>query len=984
MWVAPPNTQAIRSVNINSSTSTPPHPNEVIYIDVYTDPITKDKFILWEDIPFLNALHIRHKARVLPFMKGADFNSSRQQQRDNLALRARNKELAKQYARDAMSKVAAKMDLDALYAKGDGPPGDFWKALECYLNAVRKSHAHAQVSVGDLFSEGQGVTKDTSLAMVWYFKAAFQGDTNAQRKVETLTLSQLRQTAAPKAPANNAPKGKGRGRNLTGVQTLRTNNERRLSNDSVSPATKSLDRIFLSANCGDKDAQVTLGDLYREGKGVSQDHQAAMNWYLKAAEQGNPVGQQCVGAMYSHGLGVPKNHSTAMAWFLKAAEQGNAKAQCNIGLIYENGDGVTKDHTQAKVWYLRAADQGLADALYNLGLLYNNSNPPDYTGAMDWYLKAAEQGHTGAQHSIGLLHSNGQGVPQDYAQAMTWYHKAAKQGYPPSQYSIGRFYDDGRGVHQDYVYAMTWYLRAANQGHASAQYSIGILHSKGQGTAQDDVQAMDWFLKAANQGHSDSLYSIGVLYHDGQGVPQSYTKAAEWFQMAANQESHEAFLKLRELRKSHLETPSTPTSTLPEWAYHSRCCDDGRTRHIVENAPYMLPNDLPESDRLDAQHYLVRFILKGNYNVHLDSESPDLRILDVATGTGVWALEMAREFPKAEIHGVDISAIFPIEGNPPNCNFQLCNILDGLPFPDNHFDFIYQRLLVYALSPAQRRQVNVELLRVLKPEGFLQLVESDGIVYNPGPQMEKINQLSLETSLRHGVDPRVVQTMKSGLKQSGYTNVNSVNIALPVGAWGGKVGSLSLQNMHGLATIWLRGEVGNMTRDECDALLVVADKECEVNQSYYKVWLVIGAKPNEPKNITASSSTTTTPNTSGKAQVLASSSSSSSDTRLERKARVEEGRKKRVRGNRPLGFSSSRISPIPALPPTVIKSSFPVYNPTYIDEQADANFELAFAVVRSGRSLMTNYNITKRVQIYILGSIEIAKLLRSDEAAIAT
>ncbi|KAH7058530.1 S-adenosyl-L-methionine-dependent methyltransferase [Linnemannia elongata] len=348
--------------------------------------------------------------------------------------------------------------------------------------------------------------------------------------------------------------------------------------------------------------------------------------------------------------------------------------------------------------------------------------------------------------------------------------------------------------------------------------------------------------------------------------------------MAANQGSHEAFLKLRELRKSHLETPSTPTSTLPEWAYHSRCCDDGRTRHIVENAPYMLPNDLPESDRLDAQHYLVRFILKGNYNVHLDSESPDLRILDVATGTGVWALEMAREFPKAEIHGVDISAIFPTEGNPPNCNFQLCNILDGLPFPDNHFDFIYQRLLVYALSPAQRRQVNVELLRVLKPEGFLQLVESDGIVYNPGPQMEKINQLSLETSLRHGVDPRVVQTMKSGLKQSGYTNVNSVNIALPVGAWGGKVGSLSLQNMHGLATIWLRGEVGNMTRDECDALLMVADKECEVNQSYYKVWLVIGAKPKEPKNITASSSTTTTPNTSGKAQVLASTSSSSSDT----------------------------------------------------------------------------------------------------------
>lgn len=114
-------------------------------------------------------------------------NSSRQQL-DDAANQARNKELAKQYASEAMVKIAAKMDLDTLYAKGDGAPSDFWKALECYLRAVRRSHAHAQVSVGDLFSKGQGVSKDSSVAMGWYLKAAFQGDTNAQRKVETLSL----------------------------------------------------------------------------------------------------------------------------------------------------------------------------------------------------------------------------------------------------------------------------------------------------------------------------------------------------------------------------------------------------------------------------------------------------------------------------------------------------------------------------------------------------------------------------------------------------------------------------------------------------------------------------------------------------------------------------------------------------------------------------------------------------------------------------
>ncbi|CAO3574429.1 unnamed protein product [Mortierella alpina] len=289
-------------------------------------------------------------------------------------------------------------------------------------------------------------------------------------------------------------------------------------------------------------------------------------------------------------------------------------------------------------------------------------------------------------------------------------------------------------------------------------------------------------------------------------------------------------------------TTGIPGGALPEWAHHSRRCDDGRTRHTVESAPYMLPNDLTESDRLDAQHYLVRFIFKGNYNVKLDPDA-NLKILDVATGTGVWALEMAHEFPKAEIYGVDISSIFPAEIKPKNCHFQLCNILDGLPFPDNYFDFIYQRLLVYALTPAQRKQVNTELLRVLKPEGFLQLVESDGIVYNAGPEMEKINQLSLETSLRHGVDPREVQTMKTGLKQAGYTGANSFNIALPVGDWGGKAGALSRQNMHGLATIWLKGEVGKLDQDSCDKILAKVDQEIEQYQSYYKVWLVVGMKP---------------------------------------------------------------------------------------------------------------------------------------------
>ncbi|KAF9289648.1 hypothetical protein BGZ88_007655 [Linnemannia elongata] len=666
MSVAPPNTQAIRSVNINSSSSTPPNPNEVFYVGIYPDPITKNEIILWEDIrvAFHNALYIRHKTRILHFMRDAEFNalwpiriavipgevldvflnnlqdstpqhqqpsvlrrieqqaarlpnhdpfstmrpissthlSSRQYARfarpgnyfsptvsnslDDLTFRAHNKELAKQYARDAMSKVAAKMDLDALYKEGDGPPGDFWKALECYLKAVRKSHAHAQVSVGDLFSEGQGVTKDTPVAMGWYLKAAFQGDTNAQRKAEALRRSQLRQTAAPNAPIDNTPDNQRRSSNPTDVQPPNRNNESRISNNPSPTATESLEHILLNTNLGDqdaqvavgdmckegnnppspvpqsataphtpgeqknlfqttisafrrvKDAQVALGDMYRKGgEEVPQDFQEAMYWYLKAAEQGDPVGQQRVGVMYELGLGVPQDYSIAMNWFLKAANQGNTSAQSKIGSFCILGQGVPRDYEQAIFWYLKVANQGDALAQFTVGSLYDDGRgvPRDYEQAMFWYLKAANQGDASAQFNVGSLYGGGRGVPQDYKQAMFWYLKAANQGDASAQFNVGSLYGGGRGVPQDCKQAMFWYLKAANQGHAQSQYNAGLLYLHGRCVPRDEAQAAELFLMAANQGYASAQFTVGFLYDNGRGVPRDYGQAMFWYLKAANQ-----------------------------------------------------------------------------------------------------------------------------------------------------------------------------------------------------------------------------------------------------------------------------------------------------------------------------------------------------------------------------------------------------------------------------------------------------------------
>ena len=52
------------------------------------------------------------------------------------------------------------------------------------------------------------------------------------------------------------------------------------------------------------------------------------------------------------------NYVKAVEWFRKAAEQGNDVAQYNLAMCYERGEGVVKDLAEAVKWYRKAAEQG--------------------------------------------------------------------------------------------------------------------------------------------------------------------------------------------------------------------------------------------------------------------------------------------------------------------------------------------------------------------------------------------------------------------------------------------------------------------------------------------------------------------------------------------------------------------------------------------------------------------------------------------------
>lgn len=87
-----------------------------------------------------------------------------------------------------------------------------------------------------------------------------------------------------------------------------------------------------------------------------------------------------------------------------------------------------------------------------------------------------------------------------------------------------------------------------------------------------------------------------------------------------------------------------------------------------------------------------------------------ITVLDSGCGPASWTLDMAQEFPNSKFHGIDISNIFPNEKKPDNCEFVIANISEKIPYPDNYFDYVHQRLLFLGLTSEMWESVNISLI----------------------------------------------------------------------------------------------------------------------------------------------------------------------------------------------------------------------------------------------------------------------------------
>ena len=117
---------------------------------------------------------------------------------------------------------------------------------------------------------------------------------------------------------------------------------------------------------------------------------------------------------------------------------------------------------------------------------------------------------------------------------------------------------------------------------------------------------------------------------------------------------------------------------------------------------------------------------------HIQQKSVEKHILQIGCGDAAWALDIANQFPRWIVIGLDDSNDYHHHQHPQrNFKFIKCtDVLQGLKdFPDGSFDFMTSRFMSTSYTFEEYQQILTECIRITKPGGYIEVMEMDFEIY---------------------------------------------------------------------------------------------------------------------------------------------------------------------------------------------------------------------------------------------------------------
>ncbi|KAK7403463.1 hypothetical protein QQX98_010784 [Neonectria punicea] len=292
--------------------------------------------------------------------------------------------------------------------------------------------------------------------------------------------------------------------------------------------------------------------------------------------------------------------------------------------------------------------------------------------------------------------------------------------------------------------------------------------------------------------------------------------------------------QFREDQESSLgeETSSSTQSLTSSIVDYRR--ENGRTYHRYKDGKYNLPNDDQEAERLGSQ---VK------------------RVLDLGTGTGIWAMDFGDEHPGTHVVGIDLSPIQP-SFVPPNVEF----FIDDIDEEWNHsqpFDYIHSRMMTSSI--ANWRDYLKKIYDNLTPGGHAELQEADlflssddGTLTQDQPLARRL-QLMHEASVKFGRAFQEIEPLRAMMSEIGFVDVVQTRRKWPTNTWPQdprhkELGAWSRMNLDGGLEAFTMAPLTRAHGWDTDQVtLFLVDVRRDLNNrgihAYWPVYSIYGRKP---------------------------------------------------------------------------------------------------------------------------------------------